>query len=67
MSDSQENLAEIEERIAVVRENLRELVEQAAAFSGAADDERMSQRIVDQEAELERLSKLRDALTNKKK
>ena len=31
-------LAEIDQRIAVVRANLRELVEQAAAYSGAADD-----------------------------
>lgn len=66
MSDSRPNLAEIDERIAAVRENLRELVEQAAAYSGAADDERMSQRIADQEAELERLTKLRATLTQTK-
>ena len=32
------NIAEIDERIAALRENLRELIEQAAAYSGAADD-----------------------------
>ena len=41
---------EIDARIAAIRENLRELVEQAAAYSGAADDELVSRRIADQEA-----------------
>ena len=40
-------LVEIDERIAAIRENLRELVEQAAAFSGAADEDRTSQRIAE--------------------
>jgi len=53
---------EIDESIAAVRENLRGLVEQAAAYSGAADEEFSSRRIAEQEAELERLSKQRDAL-----
>ena len=55
-------IAEIDERIAVVRENLRGLVEQAAAYSGAADEELFSRRIADQEAQLERLTKQRDSL-----
>ena len=38
------NIAAIDERIAAVRENLRELVGQAAAYSGAADENLMSQR-----------------------
>jgi hypothetical protein len=62
MPDPQPNIAEIDERIAEVRENLRELVEQAAAYSGAADDELVSQRIADQEALLERLTAQRDKL-----
>jgi hypothetical protein len=49
--------AEIDDRIAIARNNLRELVEQAASYSGASDEERMSQRIADQEATLERLKK----------
>jgi cell division protein FtsB len=57
------NLADIDARIAAVRENLRQLVEQAAGFSGAADDELISSRIQEQEAELEALSKRRLALT----
>ena len=56
------DFAEIDERIAVARENLRELVEQAAAYSGAADEELMSQRITEQEARLELLTKQRDEL-----
>ena len=56
------NLAEIDARLSVVRDNLRELVEQAAAYSGAADEELMTARIAEQEAELERLTKERDAL-----
>lgn len=44
-----EALAEIERRIAVVRENLRTLVEQAAGYSGAADEDRNADRIADQE------------------
>jgi hypothetical protein len=60
------DFAEIDERIAVVRENLRELVEQAAAYSGAADEELMSQRITEQEARLELLRKQRDELLRQK-
>jgi hypothetical protein len=56
-------LAELDQRIAVIRDNLRELVEQAAAYSGAADESRNADRIADQEARLEALLKQRDALT----
>ena len=33
-----EEIADLDQRIAVIRDNLRELVEQAAAYSGAADE-----------------------------
>ncbi|HEX3946014.1 MAG TPA: hypothetical protein VHW69_18215 [Rhizomicrobium sp.] len=62
MDDAPANIVEIDARIADIRENLRELVEQAAAYSGAADEELMSQRIADQEALLERLTKQREKL-----
>ena len=55
-------LADVDGRIAIVRDNLRSLVEQAASYSGASDEERMSQRIAEQEAKLERLKKQRDEL-----
>jgi hypothetical protein len=44
-----DELAEIDRKIAVVRENLRTLVEQAAGYSGAADEDRNADRIADQE------------------
>src|SRR6478752_7291406 len=66
MADVPLNLAEIEQRIAAVRENIDELVEQAAAYSGAADEELASRRIAEQEALLELLTRRRDELTQRK-
>src|SRR6266550_5984491 len=60
------NLAEIEERIAAVRENISELVEHAAAYSGAADEELAARRIAEQEVQLELLTRRRDELTQRK-
>jgi uncharacterized small protein (DUF1192 family) len=57
--------AELDERIRIVRENIRLLVEQATAYSGAEDEDRNADRIAQQTAELERLTKQRDALTKK--
>jgi len=57
-----EVLAELDQRIAIIRDNLRELVEQAAAYSGAADEARNADRIADQEARLAALLKEREAL-----
>jgi hypothetical protein len=58
-------LAEIDKRIQIVEDNLRQLQEQAAAYSGAADEERNADRIADQEAKLEALLKQREALVGK--
>ena len=66
MPHSSLTLAEIEERIAAVRENLTELTEQAAAYSGGAVEELTAQRIADQEAQLELLTKQRDLLLRRK-
>jgi hypothetical protein len=52
---------ELEDRIAVIRQNIAELVEQAAAYSGAGDEARTADRIAEQEEELARLIALRDA------
>jgi hypothetical protein len=60
------SLEEIDDRIAIVRDNLRQLSEQAAAQSGAADDERTSQRIAEQEAELTQLKQQREKLARAK-
>jgi hypothetical protein len=59
------SLAELEQHIAIVRENIRQLIEQAAAFSGAEDEDRNADRIAEQSEELERLIKQRDALLKK--
>ena len=56
-------LAEINERIAAIRENLRELTEGAAARSGAADEGFAAERIAEQEAQLAALVKQQEALT----
>jgi hypothetical protein len=64
MPDIPRSIHEIDARISIVRENLRQLVEQAAAFSGAEDDELTSQRIAEQEAELEMLTKKRGELSS---
>jgi hypothetical protein len=57
-----EPLAELDAAIAAIRDNIRELIEQAAAYSGAADEERTADRIAKQEARLEELLKKRQAL-----
>lgn len=59
------SLPDLEARIAAIRENIRELVEQAAAFSGAEDEERNADRIAQQNEELDRLLEQRDALLKK--
>jgi hypothetical protein len=62
MSNIPGNIEEIDARISTVRENLRQLVEQAAAYSGNADDELVSRRIAEQEAQLEVLTQRRAEL-----
>jgi len=52
-----EALAEIDRRIALVRENIRTLIEQAAAYSGAADEARNSDRIAEQQSLLDELER----------
>jgi hypothetical protein len=59
------SLSELEQRITIVRDNIRQLIEQAAAFSGAEDEARNADRLAQQNEELERLTKQRDALTKK--
>jgi predicted nucleic acid-binding Zn-ribbon protein len=63
MSEQTDQLAEIEERLSIAQENLRQLTEQATAYSGAKDEELAAERIKDQEDEIARLTKLRAELT----
>jgi len=66
MPDQLLSIKDLDTRIAGLRENLRELIEQAAAYSGAGDEDLASRRIADQEAELARLVKQRDELAQLK-
>jgi hypothetical protein len=61
----QARLAEIERLIQIVEDNLRELEEQAAAYSGAADEERNAERIADQQEKLDKLRQERAELLGK--
>ncbi len=63
MADPDE-IAELNQRIAIVQEYLRNLIEQAAAYSGAADEARTADRIAVLEARLAELLKQRDMLSN---
>ena len=56
---------ELDDRIAVLQGNLRQLIEQAAGRSGGQTEERNSDRIAQQSEELDRLSKERDSLLKK--
>ena len=64
-NDNSLSLTELNDRIAILRDNIRQLVEQAAASSGAQNEERTSARMAQQQAELDRLVKARDALSKK--
>jgi hypothetical protein len=55
-------LAELDQRIAILQNNLRDLTEQGAGASGGASEELLSDRIANYEADLQRLLKERDAL-----
>jgi type II secretory pathway component PulM len=59
------SLEEVERRIQIVEDNLRQLTEQAAAYSGAADEARNADRIADQQAKLDALLNKREELMSK--
>jgi hypothetical protein len=59
------SLTELDDRIAVLRDNLRQLVEQAAGASGSQNEERTADRIAQQEAELSKLIAERDGRAKK--
>jgi hypothetical protein len=58
------SLEELDQRIAIVRDNIRELTEQAVALSGAEDETRAADRIADQERQLAELLKEREQIIN---
>ena len=59
------SLAELEDRIAILRDNLRQLVEQAAGASGSQNEERIADRIAQQTGELDQLILERDSRAKK--
>ena len=65
MTMTEPSITELEQRIAAIRQNINELIEQAAAYSGAEDENRNADRIAQQEQELSRLIELREALLSR--
>ncbi len=63
--DSWLSLSELNDRIAILQDNIRQLIEQAAGASGEKNESRIADRISQQNDELERLTKERDARLNK--
>jgi hypothetical protein len=51
------SVADLADRIAIVRDNIRQITEQATAQSGAADEERNADRLAIQNDELDELLK----------
>ncbi len=64
-NDNSLSRPELDDRIAILQDNLRLLVEQAAGRSGGQTEERNSDRIAQQREQLDRLTKERDALLQK--
>ena len=49
--------SELADRLAIIRDNIRQITEQAAAVSGAADENRNADRLAAQNEELDELLK----------
>jgi uncharacterized small protein (DUF1192 family) len=59
------SLSELNDRIAILQDNIRQLVEQAAGASGEQNESRIADRIAQQNEELEKLTNERDARSKK--
>jgi uncharacterized small protein (DUF1192 family) len=57
--------SELDDRIAVLRDNIRQLIEQAASASGGQNEERTADRIAQQTDELDKLVAEREKLGRK--
>ena len=64
-NESSLSLSELNDRIAILQDNIRQLVEQAAGASGERSEARIADRITQQNEELEKLTKERDARAKK--
>ena len=59
------SLDELNDRIAILEDNIRQLIEQAAAASGEQNESRIADRINQQNDELDRLLKIRESRQKK--
>jgi hypothetical protein len=59
------SLSELNDRIRILEDNIRQLIEQATAASGEQNEARIADRINQQNDELERLIKERDSRSEK--
>jgi hypothetical protein len=64
-NDSSLSLDQLNDRIAILEGNIRQLIEQAAAASGEQNEARIADRINQQNEELDRLLKIREARQKK--
>jgi uncharacterized small protein (DUF1192 family) len=64
-NESSLSLAELNDRIRILEDNIRQLIEQAAAASGERNEARIADRLSQQNEELERLTQERDARSKK--
>jgi hypothetical protein len=61
--ESTVSAAELDDRIAVLRDNIRQLIEQAAGAAGEANEERTADRLAQQNEALDKLVAQRDAMS----
>jgi hypothetical protein len=64
-NESSLSQAELNDRIRILEDNIRQLVEQAAAASGEQNESRIADRLSQQNEELDRLTRERDARSKK--
>lgn len=62
MMDVTLSATELDDRIAVLRDNIRQLIEQAAVASGEQNETRTADRLEQQNEELDRLIAQRESL-----
>jgi hypothetical protein len=60
------SIPELNDRIAIARDNIRQLTEQATASLGAEDEERVADRIAQQNEMLQKMIQERDELLKKR-
>ena len=64
-NDDYLSLDQLNDRIAILEDNIRQLIEQAAAASGEQSESRIADRISQQNDELDRLLKVRETRQKK--